>query len=193
MLEPPLRLSISNPATIDVKSFQKSAVIDAVLDFYRAYLDKGGRRKLAEAVKMQVNFEGKELATARQRAQAEQERIGKIIDNLLDNITPTNREYVDQRLNELKQQRQQLKIRLEELDQLSLSQAEINGIVTDSMQFLSGLEFTLRQGLPQEKLVALRQCIEEIWVNKPAGEIKLAICLVPAGNLQATQELKASV
>jgi ATP-dependent protease HslVU (ClpYQ) ATPase subunit len=130
------------------------------------------------------------LVTARQRAQAEQERIGKIIDNLLDNITPTNREYVDQRLNELKQQKQQLEIRL---DQLSLSQAEIDSIVTDSMQFLSGLEFTLRQGLPQEKLAALRQCIEKIWVNKPAGEIKLTIRLVPVGNLQATQEFKASV
>ncbi len=61
------------------------------------------------------------------------------------------------------------------------------------MQFLGGLEFTLHNGLPQEKLVALRQCIEKIWVNKPAGEIKLAIYLVPTGNLQVSQELKVSV
>jgi len=168
-------------------------VIDTVLDFYKHYLNKGGRRKLAEAVKKQIGSEGKELVTARQRAQAEQKKIGKIINNLLDNITPTNREYVDRRLNELKKQRQQLEARLEELDQLSLSQAEIDNIVTDSMQFLSGLEFTLHQGLPQEKLVALRQCIERIWVDKPAGTIKLAIRLVPVGNLQATQEFKTSV
>ncbi len=176
-----------------VQKILEGKVIDTVLDFYRPYLDKGGRKKLAEAVKLQVNFEGKELIAARQRAQAEQERIDKIIDNLLDNITPTNREYVDRRLNELKQQRQQLEVRLEELDQLSLSQTEIDGIVTDSMQFLSGLEFTLRQGLPHEKLAALRQCIKKIWVNKPAGEIKLVIYLVPVGNLQATQEFEMSV
>jgi DNA invertase Pin-like site-specific DNA recombinase len=168
-------------------------VIDTVLEFYRPYLDKYGCKKLAEAVKKQVGSEGKEFTTARQRAQAEQERIGKIIDNLLDNITPTNREYVDQRLHELKQQSQQLEIRLEELDQLSLSQAEFDGIVTDSMKFLSGLEFILRQGLHQEKLVVLRQCIKKIWVNKPAGEIKLGIRIVPVGNLQATQEVKAFV
>ncbi len=168
-------------------------VINVVLDFYRPYFEKGGRKKLAEAVKLQVNCEGKELVTARQRTQTEQEKISKTIDNLLDNLTPTNREYVDQRLNELKQQRQQLETRLEELDQLYLSQAEIDSIVTDSMQFLSGLEFTLNQRLPQEKLVVLRQCIERIYINKPAGEIKLAIYLVPTGNLQATQELKASV
>jgi len=171
----------------------ESRVIDAVLDFYKPYLDKGGRKKLAEAVKKQIGSEGKELVVARQRAQTKQKRIDQIINNLLDNITSTNREYVDRRLNELKQQRQQLEARLEELDQLSLSQAEIDSIVTDSMQFLSGLEFTLRQGLPQEKLVALRQCIERFWIDKPAGTIKLAIRLVPVGNLQATQEFKTSV
>ena len=148
---------------------------------------------MAEAVKKQIGSEGKEFAAARRRAEAEQEKIGKIINNLLDNITSTNREYVDRRLNELKKQRQQLEARLEELDQLSLSQDEIDNIVTDSMQFLSGLEFTLRQGLPQEKLVALRQCIERFWIDKPAGTIKLAIRLVPVGNLQATQEFKTSV
>ena len=175
------------------KKILEEKVIEVVLDFYKGYLDKGGRKKLAEAVKLQVNCEGKELVTARQRTQTEQEKIGKTIDNLLDNLTATNREYVDQRLNELKQQKQQLETRLEELDQLYLSQAEIDGIVTDSMQFLSGIEFTLHHGLPHEKLAALRQCIKKIWVNKPAGEIKLSIRLVSAGNLQATQELKISV
>ncbi len=132
----------------------ETKVVDAVLEFYKPYFDKGGHKKLAEAVKRQVNFEGKELAAARQRAMAEHEKMGRIISNLLDNITPTNRDFVDQRLSELKQQKQQSEIRLEELDRLFTSQVEINSIVTDSMQFLSDLGFTFRQGLPQEKLSA---------------------------------------
>jgi hypothetical protein len=52
-------------------------VIDTVLDFYKPYLGKGGRRKLAEAVKIQVNFEGEELVAARRRAQAEQKKLAK--------------------------------------------------------------------------------------------------------------------
>jgi DNA invertase Pin-like site-specific DNA recombinase len=175
------------------KDILEDAVIKTVLDFYRPYSEKDGRRKLADAVKAQIGSEAEDFVTARQRALAEQEKVNQTINNLLDNITPTNREYIDRRLNELKQQRQQLEARLQELDRLCLSQAEIDNIVSDSMQFLASLEFTLRQGLPQEKLVALRQCIEKIQVNKPAGEIKLSIRLVSAGNLQATQELKISV
>jgi vacuolar-type H+-ATPase subunit I/STV1 len=157
------------------------------------YLEKAGREKMARAVKDQIGSEGQDLNKAKERVEAEKERISSIINNLLDNITSTNRQYVDTRLDELKKQRQQLEDRLEELERLSLSQAEIDNIVTEAMQFLSGLVFTLHQGLPQEKLVALRQCIEKIRVNKPAGEIKLAVCQVPAGNLQDTIEVKIFV
>ena len=171
----------------------ENKIIDTVLDFYRPYLEKNGREKMARAVKTQIGSEGKDLDKARERAETEKERISGIINNLLDNITSTNRRYVDKRLDELKKQRQQLEDRLEELERISLSQAEIDNIVTEAMQFIGGLVFTLRQGLPQEKLVALRQCIEKIRVNKPAGEIKLAICQVPAGNLQDTIEVKIFV
>jgi hypothetical protein len=51
----------------------------------------------------------------------------------------------------------------------------------------------MKNGLPQEKLVALRQYIERILINKSSGIIYLRIRLVPARNLQTTKELTASV
>ncbi len=73
---------------------------------------------------------------------------------------------------------------------MAASQAEVQAIVADAMQFLGGLEFTLRRGLSQEKLVALRQCVERIHINKPASEIKVMMKTVPAGNLQGEQTIK---
>ncbi len=55
------------------------------------------------------------------------------------------------------------------------------------MQFISGLELTLTQGLPQEKLATLRQCIEKIHINKPHGQIKIQIREAGVGNLQTVQ------
>jgi len=74
-----------------------------------------------------------------------------------------------------------------------ISQAEIKSIVADAMQFISSLEFTLREGLAQEKLVALRRCIEKISINKPADTVKLTIRSVPAGNLEGTKECQVSL
>jgi site-specific DNA recombinase len=171
------------------KEVLESKIIETVLDFYRSYLEEGGRQKLAESVKAQTGVEKEDITSARQRAQAELENITKIVNNLLDNITETNREHVDKRLNELTTKKQQIETRLEELKRLSLSQAEINTMVTEGMQFLAGLEFTLHNGLPQEKLAALRQCIEKIHLNKPDNDIKLLAREVPVGNLQRTEYL----
>ncbi len=66
----------------------------------------------------QIGSEAEEFIAARKRAQKELSKVKKIVNNLLDNITLANREFVDQRLRELKQQKQQLQARLEELDRL---------------------------------------------------------------------------
>jgi hypothetical protein len=171
----------------------ESKVINAVLDFYRPYLALGGRRTLAQAMKAQIGSESKELFSARKRAHRELNKIKRIIGNLLDNITPTNRQLVDQRLRELQQRKGQLEARLEELDRLVISQAEIRGMVSDAIEFISGLEFTLGEGLAQEKLVALRRCIEKISINKPSGIVRLKVRSVPTGNMECTVERQLSL
>jgi hypothetical protein len=171
----------------------ESLVIDAVLDFYKPYLGNGGRRRIAEAVKGQIGSESEEVAAARKRAESEQQQITRTINNLLDNITPANREFVDQRLKELAEQRQRLESRIDEFDRLAASQAEIKSIAAETARFLSGLEFTLHEGFPKEKLTALRQCIDRIHVDKPADEAVISIRMIPAGNLDATQEIRITL
>jgi site-specific DNA recombinase len=184
--------SICQPNLVPQKTLE-SIVIEAVCNFYRPYLESGGKQKLAQAVKAQTKTESREIASAQCKAQREIDTIERKIDNLLDNITETNRDHVDRRLNELTTQKQQIEVRLEELERLSLSQGEIDTIVHDSIQFLAGLESTLNNSLPQEKLTTLRQCIEKIKIDKPTGEVTLAIRTVPVGNLSVTQEIKTFV
>ena len=92
-------------------------------------------------------------------------------------------------MKELNNQRKQLESRLAELDRLAASQAEINSIVTEALQFISGLKFTLDQGLPQEKLCALRQCVERILIDKPAKSVIVKIKAVPASTIKEVEEL----
>lgn len=158
----------------------EAAVIEAVLDFYRPYMSRGSTKKLTELVKAQIGGEVNEVAAARRRAQKERTEIQKTIDKLLDNITATNREFVDQRLAKLKEQKHEIECRLDELERLAASQGQIRDVVSDARQFLSSLESTLHEGLPHEKLLALRQRLESITVDQPGGAITLAIRSVPA-------------
>ena len=66
-----------------------------------------------------MGCDNEELLAARDRAEEEHQRIGSIVNNLLDNLTADNREFVDGRLKELNDQRKQLELRLAELDRLA--------------------------------------------------------------------------
>ena len=163
--------------------------IDTDLACDQRGLEKGGREKSVAIVRKQKGGDNEELVAARARAEEEQDRVVGIINNLLDNLTADNREFVDGRLKELSSQRKQLESRLAELDRLAASQAEINSIVTEALQFITGLKFTLDQGLPQEKLCALRQCVERILIDKPGGSVIVKIKAVPASPIQEVEEL----
>ena len=168
-------------------------VIDTVLAHHRRYLQSDGREHLAQAVKDQLAGETEDVTKAKARATAEHSRIESIINNLLDNLTETNRPFVDLRLGELSGQKQQLETRLVELDRLETSQAEIQGTITDALQFLASLDYTLNHGVPQEKLAALRQCIQRIWIDVPNRRIRMNVFAAPVANLSATTEIIQTV
>jgi DNA invertase Pin-like site-specific DNA recombinase len=184
--------SVCNKNPIPKKHLEEK-VIKTVLDFYKPYLEKGGRNKLLEIIKQQIGTEQEDVDVARQKVEDELNRVNHIIENLLDNLTETNRELADNRLNDLNDQRQQLEQKLQELDRLSISKTEIQTMAADAMKLIFRLEFTLHKGSPQEQLAALRRCIERIWINKPTDTMKLAIRLVPIGNLEATQEYNRKI
>jgi len=107
-------------------------------------------------------------------------------------MTKTNREFVDKRLRELSERRKTLESRLEELDSLASSKGDVQAIATEAMEFLAGLEFTLREGVPQEKLSTLRRCIERIHITNvdDATAVEARLLEVPAGNLAANRVIE---
>ncbi|MHC4546366.1 MAG: recombinase family protein, partial [Planctomycetota bacterium] len=62
--------SICQPNLVPQKILE-SAVIAGVLDFYRPYLESGGERKLAQAVKAQTKTESREITSARRKVKRE--------------------------------------------------------------------------------------------------------------------------
>lgn len=168
----------------------EKTVIDAVLDFYKPYLQPGGKRKLAEVVKAQVGTQAEDLYAARQRVRQEQAELDSTINTLLDNLTETNREFVDKRLNDLRDRRDQLKLRDEELECLELAQSSIDATVQEAMDFIKRLEFTLREGVPQEKLVALRQCVQRVGIDRQGGSLRMRVQSVPVGQHLCTEVIQ---
>ena len=65
----------------------------------------------------------------------------------------------------------------------------VHALAPGSLDYYSSLKFTLTQGLPQEKLCALRQCVERILIDKPGGAVIVRIKAVPASTILEVEEL----
>jgi hypothetical protein len=182
--------SVCQLGPVDQEKLEK-AVVDAMIEFYQPYLGNGGRKKLATALRQHAGAEAGEVKTARRQMSADLARINTTIENLLDNITTANRDFVDNRLVELRRKRDELQARLEQLDGLSASQAELQATVAETSKFLAGLEYTLREDVPENKRVALRQCVQRIWIDRKGLKMRIALNMLPTASLgeSAGQEI----
>ena len=81
------------------------------------------------------------------------------------------------------------------IDQNILARDKTGGlpIVSQTMSFISSLDFTFRNGLPQEKLVAVRQCVQRIWIDKENEKLQIDIYSVPASNIKIAESIKAEL
>jgi len=77
-------------------------VLEQIGRIVHSYLDDGGEAKLRQMVEQELagasRFDGSALAAVRQH----KADIEATIENLIDNITATNREFVDQRIEKLR-------------------------------------------------------------------------------------------
>jgi hypothetical protein len=155
------------------------AVIAAVLKFYARFEGTGGREKMLAVVRTHLGVEAADLAQARKRLDADLAKVESTIANLLDHITERSRDMVEQRLSTLRSERTRLSRRGEELEHLALEQTHVADTGREVGKFLSGLAFTLHHGLPDERMSALRRCVQSIVVNRPESVATMTLRTLP--------------
>jgi DNA invertase Pin-like site-specific DNA recombinase len=155
-------------------------VINAVLAFYRErYQCEGGKEKLARAVREHLGHEAQDLEQASQRNKDERTEIERTIASLLDNMTESTRDLVVERLAELRDKRDRLSTRADEIDRLALQESEVQDTTDELWAFLSGLESTLREGVNDTKIAALRRCVQSVHTARSEGVLQIDIVPLP--------------
>ena len=158
----------------------ENAVIEAVLKFYRErYQGDGGMERLAAAVREHLGHEARDIAEARKRLEADRERTEATIASLLDNMSESTRDLIEERLGKLRAEREQLKVRAAELERLSLQEVEVQDMVREVGAFIAGLEVTLRRGPNPVRVASIRRCVSEVQMHSHGGKIALAIRTLP--------------
>ncbi len=164
----------------------EETVIRAVVSQYERYLEND--QFLGHAIREIVGPGSADLSAARDRARDELEAVKRTIANILDNITPATRTYVDERITKLGAERDAIVRRIDELDRMALSSTEIGMLVEETAAFVRELEFVLAKGPPDERIRAIRQCIERVVIDRETRKSVVHLRTVPSGRLRSHVE-----
>lgn len=154
-------------------------VIRRVVEFYDRYAGPVGREKIAEALNFQLGANQEQIKDKRKGLAAKSKKIEKTTRNLLDNITATNRDLVDRRIEELRREQEQLEREIEAVELSEATSNEFDGAIDEASGFVSGLDGSLRQGPMDLRQSAVRRCVAQIRIDAESRRAVLEIRVLP--------------
>jgi DNA invertase Pin-like site-specific DNA recombinase len=137
-------------------------VFEQIARIVRSYLEAGAQEKLCEMIEQEVaggdRFDESELAAVRQgRADIETK-----IENLLDNITPINRDYVDRRIAKLRDEMVQLQQQEEALMEQQGRECQAAELAQAALALAPQVNQVARFGTVDEKRTFIRAFLREV-------------------------------
>lgn len=161
------------------KDLIEAWVLEQIGKIVSGYLERGGEQKLRQLVDQALSgsqrFDGSKLAHLRQRKLD----IEATIDNLLDNITPTNREYVDRRIEKLRAETLELERQEGALVEQQDREQQAEGIAQQAYALMRGFVRLAEVGTVDEKRILIRSFLQRIDFDPEARKGTAYFWVVP--------------
>jgi DNA invertase Pin-like site-specific DNA recombinase len=133
------------------------------------------RRMIEEEIKSAVPQIGEELDQVEARISA----IKQTTTNLIENLTSTNREYVDTRLIEMKRELTVLESKRLELEATGAKKLEINRLIDQAIELAGEFKTAFAEGTIDEKRLFLRAFLKQIELDPVAGKGQATLITLP--------------
>ena len=113
------------------------------------------------------------------RVEARLSEIEKVVTNLIDNITSTNREYVDKRIIELKRERIELENKLRTLEADGKKRIEVSTLVDQALEIAGDFKRVFEEGTIEEKRSFIRAFLTRIDLDPESCQGEARFILLP--------------
>ncbi|MDP8240827.1 MAG: recombinase family protein, partial [Candidatus Hatepunaea meridiana] len=132
-------------------------------------------RMVEEEINGMVPQIGKELDQVEGRIQ----EVKQTISNLIENLTSTNREYVDARLVELKRELAVLESKRLELEAAGAKKIEFNRLIDQAVELAGKFKTAFAEGTVEDKRLFLRAFLKEIELDPVKGKGLVMFVFLP--------------
>ena len=167
----------------------EAAILERVRSQVIRFMEDGGKDLLRKVLKKGLNQKNHkpkdDIKTLKERIT----HIGQDINRLMDSLTPINKEFVDEKLIQLKNEKAEIEARIEELKARPEKKLNINQLVEEIINCISRFDEVFSAGTIGERKEFINLFIEKIVLNPKKKKALLYIRKFPtpasmvAGNL----------
>ena len=161
------------------QDFIEGWVLEQIGKIVGEYMDAGGQKKLRRMIEQEVrgtgDGDGSQLTALRQR----KADIESTIDNLLDNITPTNRDYVDRRIEKLRDEMVALERQEAALNEQQDRERQAKMLADRAFEIARSFEQLVEVGTVDEKRTMVRAFLRGIDYDPESASGKAHFWLIP--------------
>lgn len=138
-----------------------------------------GVEKIRRMVELETNNMVPQIGEELDQVEDRVREIKQIISNLINNLTSTNKEYVDARLIELKRELSILESKRLELEAVGAKQIEVERLIDQAIELAAEFKAVFAEGTIEEKRLFLRAFIKGIEIDPVNHKGQTTFVLMP--------------
>jgi len=158
------------------------AVREGIRESVKAFLEEGGDRLLRRMIKKALSLDP---SAERHRKEWEQRlaESDRRIDELMNSLTPVNKEFVDRKLKGIAMERGQLRDRLADLDAHRSRAGDLDALVEEALRSIREFDEVFAEGTLEEQKELLALMVERVDVDPVGRTARAYIRKIPAPSL----------
>ena len=149
----------------------------------KKYLARGGEGLLRTFIEEQIVAGLQNPAEEIAKVKAELASLRAEADRLLDIATPANRDFVDERLGNIRTRKLDLEARLVDLERVDYQPVDLEAATRDALAYLARFRDVLEEGTLEQRKEFLRSFVAGIEIDPDAARGTITFYELPAGSL----------
>lgn len=170
------------------KEMIETAVLGAIGEQVRTFIEDGGDTLLRRVIKKALAPDPA-VDENRKRLERRADEVARRIDELIELISATNKEFIDRKLETLKAERDQLNDQLAELGAQQNRLGSIDALVDEALESIRGLSELLAEGSLEEKKELVALMVEKVDVDPVGRTARVYMRKFPAPSCLGTGNL----
>ncbi|MBC8466074.1 recombinase family protein [bacterium] len=168
------------PRQVISKEWLETWVVGKIETMLKKYFGtRDGFEKMRKMVEKELQNQVPQMGEELDQVDRRIDEINRSISNLIENLTSTNREYVDARLIELKGELRVLESKHLELESAGARKVEIRRIIDQAVELAGEFKTLFGEGTVEEKRLFLRAFLRKIELDPTKGTGRGKFVLLP--------------